>query len=100
MPIYALSHYRTRLAVFWNPKKSFLHPVLEAIRDQATPPTDGCGPWLSDLFHSVAVTLKRSSRGSKRAATKFQLIINHKIANTLGLSFPQTLLTVAEEVIE
>jgi putative tryptophan/tyrosine transport system substrate-binding protein len=32
--------------------------------------------------------------------TKFELIINRKIAKTLGLSLPQTLLTVADELIE
>jgi putative ABC transport system substrate-binding protein len=58
------------------------------------------------FFIARPVTLTRSSRGLKPAdlpveqPTKFELIITPKIANTLGLSFPQTLLTVADEEIE
>jgi putative tryptophan/tyrosine transport system substrate-binding protein len=64
------------------------------------------GPSLSDLFHGAARYVDKILRGAKPSdlpveqPTKFELIINLKVAKTLGLSFPQTLLTAADEVIE
>jgi putative ABC transport system substrate-binding protein len=64
------------------------------------------GPSLSDLFHGAARYVDKILKGAEPSdlpveqPTKFELIINLRVAKTLGLSFPQMLLTAADEVIE
>jgi len=64
------------------------------------------GPSISDLFHGAARYVDKILKGAKPAdlpieqPPKFEFIINLKIAKTLGLSLPQTLLTAADELIE
>jgi putative ABC transport system substrate-binding protein len=64
------------------------------------------GPSISDLFHDAARYVDKILKGAKPAdlpieqPPKFKFIINLKIAKTLGLSLPQTLLTAADELIE
>ena len=61
---------------------------------------------LTDLFSRSASYVDRILRGAKPAElpvqlpTKFELAINLKTANALGLGVPSTLLTSANEVIE
>jgi putative tryptophan/tyrosine transport system substrate-binding protein len=64
------------------------------------------GPDLHDLFRRAAIYVDRIFNGAKPAdlpveqPTKFELVINLKTAKTLGLSVPDKLLALADDVID
>ena len=64
------------------------------------------GPDTFAAFHQTADYVDRVLRGEKpaglpaQAPTKYQLVLNLKTAKRLDFAFPQTLLAVADEVIE
>jgi putative ABC transport system substrate-binding protein len=64
------------------------------------------GPDLPDLFQRVASYVDRILRGEKpselpvQAPTKYELVINLKIANALGLKVPPNLLAIADDVLQ
>ncbi len=64
------------------------------------------GPNLPDLYRRGAGFVSKIIKGAKPAdlpveqPTKIDLVINLKTAKALGLTVPQTVLLVAEEVIE
>jgi putative ABC transport system substrate-binding protein len=64
------------------------------------------GPSFPDLYRRAAELVDKILRGTKPAdipveqPTKFDLVINLKTANALGLTIPHNLLVLADEVIE
>jgi putative ABC transport system substrate-binding protein len=64
------------------------------------------GPDLPDLFQRVASYVDRILRGEKpselpvQAPTKYELVINLKIANALGLRIPPSLIAIADDVLQ
>ena len=64
------------------------------------------GPSFSEQFRRAANYVDKILRGTKpgdipvEQPTKFDLVINLKTAKTLGLTVPDKLLALADEVIE
>ena len=64
------------------------------------------GPDLVDIFRRAASYADRILRGAKpgdlpvQFPTKFEMILNLKTANALGLAIPPSILLRADEVIE
>jgi putative ABC transport system substrate-binding protein len=59
-----------------------------------------------DIFHRSASYVDRILKGEKpselpvQLPTKFEMLLNAKSAKALGLTVPQSVLLVADEVIE
>ena len=64
------------------------------------------GPDLVDTFRRAATYVDRILRGAKPAElpvqlpTKFEMAVNVKTAKALGLTVPQSIMLLADEVIE
>ena len=64
------------------------------------------GSDLPNAYHQVGVYVARILKGAKPAdlpvvqAVKIELVLNLKVAKTLGVTFPLPLLGRADEVIE
>jgi putative ABC transport system substrate-binding protein len=53
-----------------------------------------------DLFRRAAGYVDRVFNDEKPAPTKYEMVINQKVATALGLTVPEKLLAAADEVIE
>ena len=66
----------------------------------------GYAPNLADLYRRAAIYVDKILKGAKPAelpveqAMKFELVLNLKTAQALGVTFPPTLLILADEVIK
>jgi putative ABC transport system substrate-binding protein len=82
-------------------------PAIYGLREF---PDDGglisYGPNFADLLRRSAAYVDKILKGAKPAdlpveqPTKFELVINRKTANALGLTVPPMLLALADELIE
>jgi len=64
------------------------------------------GPSLRDMWRRAAIYVDKLLKGAKPAElpveqpTKFELVLNRKTAQALGITFPPTLLVLADELIQ
>ena len=82
-------------------------PTMYIVRDNvAAGGLISYGPSISDLYRRAASYVHKILEGTKPAElpveqpVKFELVINIKTANALGLTVPPTLLASADEVLE
>ena len=97
------SHRRLVVAVAENMRLPVMYGYSEFVRDGGL---ISYGPHRLDLYRRTASYVDKILKGAKPAdlpverPTRFELVVNLKAANALGLTIPPTLLAGADEVIE
>jgi putative tryptophan/tyrosine transport system substrate-binding protein len=95
--------YRTQIVEFAAQNRLPLMSEIKAFAEAGGLMTYGAS--LPDLFHCAADYVDRILKGAKpgdlpvEQPTKFELVINLKTAQALGLTIPPTLLFQADEII-
>ena len=97
------SNRKAIAALALNARMATLFPYLQAVRDGGLL----CyGPNIADVFRRSAAYVDKILKGTKPAdlpveqPTRFQLAVNLKTANALGIKMPREMLLRADEVIE
>src|SRR5262245_51894872 len=100
---YLLAHQRTILGLTSSARLPTIHELRRWPEEGAVM---SYGPDLHDLFRRSAFYVGKILRGAKPAdipveqPTKFEFIVNLKTAKALGLDLPNSLVALADEVIE
>ena len=97
------SNRKAIAALALKARMATLFPYIEAVRDGGLL----CyGPNIADVFRRSAAYVDKILKGAKPAdlpveqPTRFQLAVNLKTANALGIKMPREMLLRADEVIE
>jgi ABC transporter substrate binding protein len=92
-----------------NPQSGMLGGIVEtsaSFETRSAPRSYPTGSSLGYLYHQGGIYAGRILNGAKPAdlpvqqAVRIELTLNHKTANALGLTIPETLLATAEEVFQ
>jgi putative ABC transport system substrate-binding protein len=100
---FTLTHRQTIMASVAQHGVPAIHPYREAVVEGGLM---SYAPDTVDIFRRSASYVDRILKGEKpadlptQAPTKFDLVINLKTAKALGLTIPDKLLALADEVIE
>ena len=98
--------YRFRARIAELTAKHALPSISEAREDVQEGGLMSYGPNFAGMYHRAASYVDRILKGAKpgdlpfERPTKFELVVNLRVARALGIQIPQAVLLRADEVIE